>query len=73
MDKERLLQETIVLLSADIYQTIYDNSECWTDAVDEIIHYAKEFEKELDWQEYDERDYYEELEKFEKKVLESYE
>lgn len=69
--KERLLQETIVLLAADIYQTIYDSDSCdgWGDACDDIIRYAKQFEDELDWQEDDERDYIEELEKFEEKIL----
>ena len=73
IDKERLLQETIVLLSADLYQTVYDKSEGWGDAVDAIIFLAKRFEKELNWQEYDERDYINELEKFEKKIIEEYE
>lgn len=69
--RERLTKETIVLLAADIYQTIYDRDECdgWGDACDDIIRYAEQFEKELDWQEDDERDYIVELEKFEKKVL----
>lgn len=69
--RERLTKETIVLLAADIYQTIYDRDECdgWGDACDDIIRYAEQFEKELDWQEDDERDYMVELEKFEKKVL----
>ena len=69
--KERLLQETIVLLAADIYKTIYDSDDCdgWGDACDDIIRYAKQFEDELDWQEDDERDYIEELEKFEEKIL----
>lgn len=69
--KERLLQETIVLLAADIYQTIYDSDSCdgWGDACDDIIRYAKQFEKELDWQDYDDRDYIQELDKFEEKIL----
>lgn len=69
--RERLTKETIVLLAADIYQTIYDRDECdgWGDACDDIIRHAEQFEKELDWQEDDERDYMVELEKFEKKVL----
>jgi hypothetical protein len=70
MDRQRLLKETIVLLSADLYQDIYNKTGCWGDAVDEIIGLAEEFEKELNWQEDDERDYIIELEKFEKKVLE---
>lgn len=69
--RERLTKETIVLLAAGIYQTIYDRDECdgWGDACDDIIRYAEQFEKELDWQEDDERNYMVELEKFEKKVL----
>lgn len=69
--RERLTKETIVLLAADIYQTIYDRDECdgWGDACDDVIRYAEQFEKELDWQENDERDYMVELEKFERKVL----
>lgn len=69
--KERLLKETIVLLAADLYQTIYDRDDCdgWGDACDSIIHYAEQFENELNWQEDDERDYIQELEKFEKKIL----
>ena len=70
MDRQRLLKETIVLLSADLYQDIYNKTECWDDAVGEIIGLAEKFEQELNWQEDDERDYIIELEKFEKKVLE---
>ena len=68
---ERLLQETIVLLAADLYQTIYDRDDCggWGDACDDIIRYAKQFEKELKWKDCDDRDYITELEKFEQKVL----
>lgn len=71
MDKDRLLKETIVLLSADLYQTFYDSDECggWDEAVTKIISLAEQFEKELDWHDGDERDYIFELEKFEKKVL----
>lgn len=69
--KQYLLCETIALLSADLYQDIYEKKEHWGDAVEEIISLAEEFEKELDWQEYDERDYICELEKFEEKVLEN--
>lgn len=70
--RDTLLKETIVLLAADLYKDIYDSHPCggWGDACDDIIRYAKQFEKELDWQEDDDRDYIVELEKFEKKVLE---
>jgi hypothetical protein len=69
--KERLLQETIVMLAADLYQTLYDreNGDGWGDVCSTIIYLAKRFERELDWQEYDERDYIDELQKFEDKVL----
>lgn len=69
--RDTMLKETIVLLAADIYTDIYDNVEChgWGEACDEIIRYAEQFEKELNWQEEDDRDYVVELEKFEKKVL----
>ena len=69
--KDRLLKETIVLLAADIYKTIYDRDDCdgWGDACGDIIRYAEQFEQELDWQETDDRDYIEELEKFDEKIL----
>ncbi len=69
--KERLLQETIVMLAADLYQTLYDREDCggWDDVCSTIIYLAKRFERELDWQENDERDYIDELQKFEDKVL----
>lgn len=70
-----LLLESLVLLSADLYQRIYEQEDCYTytEAASQIIDLAKKFEKELNWQEDDERDYIEELEKFEKKVLEKLE
>lgn len=70
--RDRLLKETIVLLAADLFQTIYDRDDCdgWGSAVEEIIGYAEQFERELKWQENDDRDYMTELEKFEQKVLE---
>lgn len=61
--------ENAVLIAADIYQKIYDVSEGWDDAVRRVCDYAVAFEKELNWQEFDERDYTIELEKFEKKIL----
>lgn len=69
--KEELLLETIVQLSADIYKQVYDHCECYTEASAEIIRLAREFEKELNWKEDDERDYIIELEKFENEYLES--
>lgn len=72
MNKDYLMKETICLLSADIYKDIYKHSEGFTDACSTIIALAEEFEKRLNWQEDDERDYIFELEKFEKEVLERY-
>ncbi len=71
IDKEHLLQETIALLSSDLYNTMYQSDRFggWGDVCDAIIEYAKQFEKELDWQVDDERDYMTELEAFENKVM----
>lgn len=69
---DNLLKETIVLLSADIYRYIYERTGGWGDAVAEILSLAEEFEKELKWQINDERDYILELEKFERRVLDSF-
>lgn len=71
-NKDQLLKETIVMLSADLYEFIYDRAECWTEAASEIIRLATQFENELDWQDDDERDYLHELEKFEQKVMGRY-
>lgn len=66
MNKEKLLQETIVLLSADLFDFIYENvCPHWGDVCDEIIVLAERFEKELNWQDDDERDYISLLEEFE--------
>ena len=68
--RQYLLMETIAMLSADLFQEIYDKCETWSDTCEEIIKLAQQFEEELDWDancdEY--RDYIEELEKFEQKV-----
>ena len=69
--KDRLLKETIVLLAADMYKEIYDlEGRGWGQACDEIIRYAEQFERELDWKDEEDRNYIDELEKFEKKVME---
>ena len=70
-DNGYLLQETIALLSADIYNQVYAHCESYTEACSEIVRLAKQFEKELDWKDDDERDYVFELEKFENKYLSS--
>ena len=71
MDKEYLLQETMIQLTADIYNQVYDYCDGYDEATEKIISLAKEFEKELDRKENDERDFIFELEKFEDKVLKS--
>lgn len=71
MTKQTLLEETICLLSADLYKNLYNpENECgYAETASQIIRYAKQFEKELNWQgEDDERDYIFELEKFEKSL-----
>ena len=69
----RLRDETLVVMSADIFQEVYDmSSEHDTHTTADIVRTsALKFEKELDWQGAmeEERDYIEELEKFEKKEL----
>ena len=69
-----LLGETIAMLSADMYQTLYDMSDGgYTEVASEIRDAALEFEKELKWDNLnDSRDYIEELEKFEQKKLEEW-
>lgn len=69
-DKQQLLYETIALLSADIYEKVYACLYGWGATVEAIVQHAKEFEEQLDWQPDDKRDYIEELESFEKKLLE---
>jgi len=72
MNRKRLLQETIVLLSADLFEFVYENvCPHWGDACDEIIILAERFEEELNWQEDDERDYISLLEEFEEKYRNS--
>ena len=63
--------ETIVMLSADLYHDIYENEcEFWTDTYERIINLGKQFEKQLNWNTYgtEDRDYIEELERFEQQV-----
>jgi len=70
MNKEQLVKETIVLLASDLFKAIYERDACggWGDAAEEIIRYAEKFEKELDWQEDDQRDYIELLEQYEERI-----
>lgn len=65
--RDRLIKETCVLLSKDLYD--YFSEDGWGGACEHIVNLAEQFEKELDWQEDDMRDYLEELKKFEDKVL----
>lgn len=71
LERDKLIQETIVLLSADLFNGIYspDNGMGYCETAAEIISLAERFEKELGWQGGDDaRDYILELEKFENKV-----
>jgi len=70
-NKEKLFLETVVLLSADLYETIYKLLGHYGDTVDKIIELAEKFEDKLNWQKDDTRDYTEELEKFERDFLDS--
>jgi len=72
--KEKLLRETIAVLSADIYTIIYnpDKGMGWKETSAQIVSWAERFESELNWKDDDERDFITELEKFERKVLEEY-
>lgn len=72
-EREKWLQETIALLSADLFTDIYspDNGMGYSETASEIISLAERFEKELDWQgpDVEQRDFILELEKFENKIL----
>lgn len=68
---DRLLKETIALLSADLYGTIYNLNQDTAATVSEVIYYAEKFERRLDWKKDDERDYIEELEKYEQEIIDS--
>ena len=71
MDKSYKLHETLVLMSADIYQEVYDIIDWGYDvAVSEIIDQAKKFEEEWEELSKDEsNDYIKCLEDFEEKYL----
>lgn len=66
--------ETLVLMSADIYNEIYNMAyvETYNQAAEIVRNAALKFERELAWagEEFEQRDFIEELEKFEKKELE---
>lgn len=68
------LLENAILLSADIFNDIYNSNRIcgYNEAVDEIIKLADEFEKKLDWKEDDQRNYLDELESFECEVKKRY-
>jgi hypothetical protein len=74
LDNLHLRDETLIMMSADLYQKIYNMSDDYMDynRVARIVRVlADQFEKELDWQgdENEDRDYILELEKFEEKAL----
>lgn len=72
-DDNMLLMESVVFLAVELYQKLYDadiegvSDDAHTCAA-EVIGLARKFERELDWKEDDERDYYEEVDKFVEKV-----
>ncbi len=66
-----LREESLIMLSADLYKTIYKRCGNYGDTCNELSRIASEFERDLNWQEDDQRDYIEELEKFEKEYLSS--
>ena len=74
LDNLHLRDETLILMSADLYQKIYNMSDDYMDynrAARIVRVLADQFEKELDWQgdENEDRDYILELEKFEEKAF----
>jgi hypothetical protein len=74
LDSLHLRDETLIMMSADLYQKIYNMSDDNMDynrAARIVRILAGQFEKELDWQggENENRDYILELEKFEEKAL----
>lgn len=72
-DDNMLLMESVVFLAVELYQKLYDadiegvSDDAHTCAA-EVIGLARKFERELDWKENDERDYYKEVDKFVEKV-----
>lgn len=73
LESLHLRDETLILMSADIYQKIYDMSDDYMDsnrAARIVRILADEFEKELDWENNkNQSDYMLELGKFEQKAL----
>ena len=68
----RLFCETVVMLSADLYEKINERLPDFSAVCKEIVSLAQKFEKELDWDNKEEtKDYLDELDKFEKAYLES--
>lgn len=70
---ENLLLESVVFLAAELYNDLYNAdiegvSEDAHSTSDKIIELARSFELELAWQENDERNYFEELDKYVLKV-----
>lgn len=73
LNKRYLRDETLILMSADIYQKIYDMSDDYMDysrAARIVRILADEFEKKLDWENTkDQLDYIYEMEDFEEEAL----
>ena len=70
--EQTLRDETLILLSADIYNKVYGMSDDYLDyhATAMIVReLGDKFEKDLQWTENDDRDYIFELEKFEEEEL----
>ena len=73
--QQSAFNETCIMLAADLFKKLYDiMGECnYQEMVGKIRELAKKFEQELDWQgDSDDRDYLEELEKFEERILAEY-
>lgn len=65
--------ENLGFLAADMFEDLYNSIDITcTEVIALLIHKAVKFEEELDWKDNDERDYIDELEKFEAKIREEY-
>ena len=72
--KDYLIKETIVMLAVDLYEAVFDKKGNFADTAKEIIDLANVFETQLQWRTdgTENRDFIEELEKFEEKVTKKY-
>lgn len=65
--------ENLGFLAADMFEDLYNSLDIpCVEVIALLIHKAVKFEEELDWKDDDERDYIDELEKFETKIREEY-